>query len=106
MPMLTLGLTAAGAAFLYVSWASWSAGYPPEVALLRGLVGFMATALVGYTGELIVATAPPRAAEQPAAAEQPQPAAALPAVAATQAEAPTPPVDRDDATPDELPRAA
>lgn len=105
MPMLTLGLTAAGLAFLYVSWASWSAGYPPEVALLRGLVGFMAAALVGYAGEFIVATAPPRAAEQPAAAEQPQPAA-LPAVAARQPEAPTPPGDTDDATPDELPRAA
>ena len=105
MPVLTLGLVGAGLAFLYVSWASWSAGYPPEVALLRGFVGFMATALVGYTGELIVATATARAADEPAADEQPQPAA-LPAVAARQAEAPTPSGDIADAAPDELPRAA
>ena len=104
MPVLTLGLAGAGIAFLYVSWASWSAGYPPEVALLRGLVGFMATALVGYAGEFIVATAPPSAAEQPAAAQQPQ--AAAPPLAATQAEAPTPSGDADDTAPDELPRAA
>ncbi len=102
MPVLTLGLAAAGIAFLYVSWASWSAGYPPEVALLRGLVGFMATALVGYVGEFIVATAPPGAAEQPAAAEQPQ-SATLPGIAAGQAESPA--VASDSAN-DELPRAA
>ena len=104
MPLMMLGLAGAGVAFLYVSWASWSAGYPPEVALLRGLLGFMATALVGYAGEFILATAPSRAAGQPAAAEQ-QPAA-LPVVAAKPGNAPAPSGDADDDAPDELPRAA
>ncbi len=61
MPVLQLGLTFAGVAFLYVSWASWAAGYGPDVAVLRGLIAFMAVSLVGYIGELIIATAPPSA---------------------------------------------
>ena len=59
MHVLQLGLVFAGAAFLYVGWASWDAGYGPEVAIVRGLVGFMAVSFVGYIGELIVATASP-----------------------------------------------
>ena len=59
MPVLQLGLAFAGVAFLYVSWASWEAGYGPDVAVLRGLIAFMAVSLIGYIGELIIATARP-----------------------------------------------
>ncbi len=72
MPVLQLGLAVAGVAFVYVSWASWAAGYGPDVAVLRGLIGFMAVSLVGYIGELIIATAPPPAqqlSDQAAASE-------------------------------------
>ncbi len=72
MPVLRFGLLLAALGFLYVSWASWSAGYWPEVALLRGLVAFMAVSLLAYVGELVVATAPPRAGQQ---AEHAQPQA-------------------------------
>ena len=72
MPVLQLGLAFAGAAFLYISWASWAAGYGPEVAVLRGLIGFMAVSLVGYIGELIVATAPPPAQRLPEQATAPE----------------------------------
>ncbi len=65
MPVLQLALAFAGVAFLYVSWASWAAGYGPDVAVLRGLIGFMAVSLVGYVGELIIATAPPPAQRLP-----------------------------------------
>ncbi len=57
---MQLGLVCAGMAFLYLGWASWDAGYAPEVAIVRGFVGFMAVSLLGYVGELIVATAAPR----------------------------------------------
>lgn len=60
MAVLKLGLVLAGLAFAWVSWASWSAGYTPEIALLRGLLAFCAASVVGYVGALIVATAPPR----------------------------------------------
>jgi hypothetical protein len=59
MAVMQLGLTAAAIAFLFVSWASWSAGYGPEIAVVRGLVSFMAVSLLAYVGELVVATAPP-----------------------------------------------
>ena len=60
MEVLRIGLILGALAFLYVSWASWDAGYPPEVAALRGGVAFMAVTIVGYLGELVVASAPPR----------------------------------------------
>ena len=69
MPVLQLGLAFAGVAFLYVSWASWEAGYGPDVAVLRGLIAFMAVSLIGYIGELIIATAPPPAQRTPARAD-------------------------------------
>ncbi len=72
MPVFRFGLSLAALGFLYVSWASWSAGYWPEVALLRGLVAFMAVSLVAYAGELVVATAQPPAGQQ---AEYAQPSA-------------------------------
>ncbi len=79
MPVLQLALAFAGVAFLYVSWASWAAGYGPDVAVLRGLIGFMAVSLVGYIGELIIATAPPPAQRLPeqAAAPEDGPAASV-----------------------------
>ena len=72
MAILHLGLALGAAAFLYVGWASWNAGYGPEIAVVRGLIAFMAVTFVGYIGELIVATAPP--ARQDAGAEPEQPA--------------------------------
>jgi len=63
MIVLKLGLYLAVVGWGWVSWASWSAGYPPEVALLRGMVAFGAVSLLAYAGELIVATAPPARAK-------------------------------------------
>jgi hypothetical protein len=48
---------------LFITGGSLDHGYPIEVAVVRGLVGFMGVSLVGYFAELVVATAPPRAAE-------------------------------------------
>lgn len=62
MAVMHLGLVCSGLAFLYVGWASWSAGYTPEVAALRALVAFMAVNFVGYMGQLIVVTQPPKRA--------------------------------------------
>ena len=59
MPILKIGLVGGALACLYVTWASWSAGYQIEAALLRGLLSFMAMSFVAYLGELVVATAPP-----------------------------------------------
>lgn len=59
MLVLKIGLYFAAAAWCWVSWSSWSAGYPAEVALLRGMVAFGAVSFLAYLGELIVATAPP-----------------------------------------------
>ena len=78
MVVLRLGLIVGALAFLWVGYASWRAGYPPEVAVVRGVIGFGAVAIVAYAGEMVVATAP-RAEEAAAAAETP---------ADTQAEAP------------------
>ena len=71
MFVLRLGLMLAGVAFLYAGWASWSAGYGPEIAVVRGLVAFIAVSLVGYVGELIVATAAPpsQRSESPSSAD-------------------------------------
>jgi hypothetical protein len=89
MPVLGLGLTVSGLGFLAVSWESWSAGFPVEVALLRGLIAFMAINFVAYVGELIVATAPPRppraepeavAPEEPVALRAPAGRDAAPAI--------------------------
>lgn len=88
MPVFRFGLSLAAFGFLYVSWASWSAGYWPEVALLRGLIAFMAVSLLAYAGELIVATAPPPVVQQ---AEHAQPAAER---APPQAERARPTVER------------
>lgn len=64
MGVLRLGLIVAGLAFGYVTWASWAAGYYPEIAMFRGLLAFMAVSFVGYLGELVVSTTPQDAAAE------------------------------------------
>lgn len=59
MLVLRAGLYVAGVGALFTAWASLGAGYPAEVAILRGLVAFMAMSVLGYAGEIVVATAPP-----------------------------------------------
>ena len=87
MAILQLGLIVGALCFLYVVWASWSAGYPPEVASLRGVVAFGAVAIVAYVGELIVVTAP--GGEQQAAQHAAESGAAAPATAASASAAAT-----------------
>ena len=53
---LRLGLTVAAMGFLIVTIASSRAGYPMEIALVRGLLAFMALSFVAYLGELVIAT--------------------------------------------------
>ncbi len=69
MAVMHLGLAISGIAFLYVGWASWSAGYTPEVAAVRALVAFMAVNFVAYIGQLIVVTQPPKPAAEESEAE-------------------------------------
>ena len=99
MVILRVGLIVGALAFLYVGWASWSAGYPPEVASVRAAVAFVAVTMVAYVGELIVATAPSDAqhaaqgadsAQQAAAARSAAPAAAPAGVEAAPAPAAVP----------------
>lgn len=59
MLLLRIGLYAAVLLAVSATWMSTSAGYPVEVAMLRGLVVFMGVSFVAYLGELVVATAPP-----------------------------------------------
>jgi hypothetical protein len=61
--VLRAGLVLGGLGFLFVTWASWSAGYAVEVALARGALAFMAASVLAYLGELVIATAPPPVAE-------------------------------------------
>ncbi|MEE8421791.1 MAG: hypothetical protein V3S31_03330 [Dehalococcoidia bacterium] len=62
MYVLRLSLIGAALACAYVGWASWSAGYTPEVAMVRALVAFMVVSFVGYLAEMVVASQPPRLA--------------------------------------------
>lgn len=64
MAILRIGLIVGSLGCVYVAWASERAGFPIEVALVRGMVAFLGLTFVAYLGELVVATAPP--AEQPA----------------------------------------
>lgn len=58
MVVMRLGLTIAALGFLIAFIGSLRAGYPAEMALVRGLLSFMALSFVGYLGELVVATSP------------------------------------------------
>lgn len=65
MPVLSIGLVVGAVIGAFVAGGSLDAGFPVEVAIVRGVIGFMAVAVVGYLGELVVVTAPrrPRAVE-------------------------------------------
>lgn len=58
MLFLRVGLYLAMAMACVATWLSWQAGYPVEVATLRGLLAFMAISFVAYVVELVVMTAP------------------------------------------------
>ena len=64
MFVLRLGLTIAALAFLGSFVLGIRAGFPPELALVRAALVFMAVSFVAYVGELIVATAPPQKATE------------------------------------------
>lgn len=63
MLFMRLGLQAAALVCVVASALSWLAGYPPDLALLRGVIAGVAVGIVGYVAELVVATTPdgPRA---------------------------------------------
>jgi hypothetical protein len=64
---MRLGLQAAALVFLAASAASWVAGYPPDIALLRGMIAGTAVGFGGFLIELLVATSPVRPRSEPAA---------------------------------------
>jgi hypothetical protein len=74
---MRLGLQAAALVCVAASVASWAAGYPLDVAMLRGLIAGVAVGLVGYAAELVVATAPART-EPATQARVPAPASPRP----------------------------
>ena len=61
MLILRIGLYVSLAMGVLATWMSSSTGYPLEVAMVRGVLAFMACSLVAYVAELVVMTAPPRA---------------------------------------------
>ena len=63
---MRLGLQAAALVCVAASLASWGAGYPLDVALLRGVIAGVAVGVVGYLIELMVATSPERPVAAPA----------------------------------------
>lgn len=65
MVILRAGLYLGSGIALLATWLSLGAGYPMEVATLRGLLAFMASGTVAYLAELVVMTAPPRARRAP-----------------------------------------
>lgn len=67
MLLLQAGLVAATVVCLFVTGGALDRGFPIEVALLRGLLAFMAIALLAYVSELVVSTAEVRAPAAPAA---------------------------------------
>ena len=58
MLLLRLGLSIAALAFLASFALGTRAGFPPELALVRATLAFMAVSFVAYVGELIISTAP------------------------------------------------
>jgi hypothetical protein len=65
MLILRFGLTIAALGCLVATFESSRAGYPIEIAIVRGLLAFMALSFVAYLGELVIATAPPPKAAAP-----------------------------------------
>lgn len=61
MLILRVGLYVSISLAVLATWTSSSVGYPIEVAMVRGLLAFMAGSLVSYIAELVVMTAPPPA---------------------------------------------
>lgn len=59
MLLLKVGLMLGAGAALFASVASWWAGYPAEVAILRGFVAWAGISFVAFMAELVVATTPP-----------------------------------------------
>ena len=57
---MRLGLQASALVCIAASAASWIAGYPPDIALARGVIAAMAVGVAGYVIELLVATTPGR----------------------------------------------
>ncbi len=55
MLVFKLALLAGACACVAVAGASWNAGYPPEVALTRGVVGFVGMCALGFLGQLTAA---------------------------------------------------
>jgi len=55
---MRLGLQASALVCLVASAVSWGAGYPPDIALSRGVIAGAAVGLTAYVIELLVATTP------------------------------------------------
>jgi hypothetical protein len=64
MLILRCGLYVSIGLAVLATWQSSSVGYPIEVAMLRGLLAFMAGCLVSYIAELVVMPAPPARARR------------------------------------------
>lgn len=72
MPFLSVALVIAAVSGAFVSGGAIDRGFPVEVAMVRGVIAFMAVAFAGYLAELVVVTAPRRertAGRQPAPTE-------------------------------------
>lgn len=69
MFIFKLALLAGAGACLYVTGASWAAGYPPEIAITRGVVGFVAMTVLGFVGQVTVARGRATGPNVPAAAD-------------------------------------
>jgi hypothetical protein len=63
--VLSIGLRLAALGFLAATLLSIQAGFPPDMALLRGSLAFIAISFVAYIGELVIATAPRAVATVP-----------------------------------------
>ncbi len=73
MLVFRIALLVGAFACVAVAGASWRAGYPPELALTRGVFAFVAMCVLGFLGQLTVARAvdgepvPPSAPNPPSA---------------------------------------
>ncbi|MFA7250109.1 MAG: hypothetical protein WC273_10820 [Dehalococcoidia bacterium] len=100
MAFLQMGLIIAAVAGAFVAGGALDAGFPVEVAIVRGAVAFMAVAFAGYLGELVIVTAPrrerarPRAVPPVEATNDPQASPSLPRLTPPQR---TADVNEDDA---------